>query len=237
MPPRRLAIGTTVADRTAEVLRQRILAQSPGFLPGQRLLPLSLATELGVSATPVQQALDRLAADGLVEVVPRRGTYVAQLSTDDLDDLSSVRAGLELLAFRRRAGQLSMDELGALEASLLDCEKAIAADDGAMYRAAEWQFHQLLVSVGHSPRLSALSQTLLSQAQIAEAYYPRRLDEMRESVAEHRRLLQVLGECDLSRSEAALVAHWERSGARVRRQFDGHLRTADRTGPLRSVDR
>src|ERR1700730_12806257 len=107
MPPRRLAISTTVAHRTAEVLRQRILAQSPGFLPGQRLLPLRLATELGVSATPVQQALDHLAADGVVEWVPRRGTYVAQLSTQDLDDLASVRAGLELLACRFRAGHLS----------------------------------------------------------------------------------------------------------------------------------
>jgi DNA-binding GntR family transcriptional regulator len=225
MPPRRLAISTTVAARTTEVLRQRILAQVPGFLPGQRLLPLSLATELEVSATPVQQALDRLAADGLVDVVPRRGTYVAQLSTHDLDDLTSVRAGLELLAFRFRAGQLSSEELGALEACLVDCEQAISVEDGAMYRAAEWQFHQLLVAVGHSPRLSALSQTLLSQAQIAEAYYLRSLDQMRESVAEHRRLVQVLGECDLSRSEAALAAHWERSRARVGGQFDGHLRT------------
>ncbi len=73
MPPRSLAISTTVADRTAEVFRQRILAQAPGFLPGQKLLPLSLATELGISATPVQQAIDRLAADGLVDVVPAAG--------------------------------------------------------------------------------------------------------------------------------------------------------------------
>src|SRR5450432_2932332 len=111
MPEERLAISTTVADRTAEVLRQRILAQTPGFLPGQRLFPVTLADELGVSATPVLQALDRLAANGLVDVIPRRGTYVAQLSMHDLDDLQSVRAGLELLAFRFRSGSLSVEEL------------------------------------------------------------------------------------------------------------------------------
>jgi DNA-binding GntR family transcriptional regulator len=225
MPKERLEISTTVADRTAEVIRERILAQAPGFLPGQRLFPLSLGDELGVSATPVHQALDRLAAEGLVDVVPRRGTYVAQLSTEDLDDLLSVRAGLELLAFRFRAGHLSAEELATLESSLDRCEQAITVDDSAMYRAAEWQFHQLLVAVGHSPRLLALSQSLLKQAQISEAYYPRQTDEMRESVAEHRRLMEVLSKGDLSHSEAALVAHWERSAARVRRQFGDHLRT------------
>jgi DNA-binding GntR family transcriptional regulator len=228
----RLAINTTVADRIAEVLRQRIRAQTPGFLPGQRLFPLSLAVELGVSATPVHHALERLAADGLVEILPRHGTYVAQLSTQDMDDLWAVRAGLELLAFRFRAGRLLPEELAAMASALDRCEQAIAAEDNATYRAAEWQFHQLLVAVGRSPRLLALSETLSKQAQISEAYFPRQTDEMRESVAEHRRLLGVLSQGDLSRSEAALVAHWEHTGARVRSQFGDHLRT-DGAGPGR----
>jgi DNA-binding GntR family transcriptional regulator len=224
MPDESLAISTTVADRTAQVLRQRILAQAPGFRPGQRLFPLALADELGVSATPVHQALNRLASNGLVEVIPRHGTYVAQLSTNDLDDLHSVRAGLELLAVRFRSGRLSAEELGALESSLQRCEQAISVDDSAAYRAADLEFHQLLVGVGRSPRLLALSQTLLAQAQISEAYHPRGTDELCESVAEHRRLLEVLRQGDLARSEAALIAHWERSAARVRREFGDQLR-------------
>ena len=220
-----LAISTTVAERTEEVLRKRILALASGFLPGDRLFPVSLAEELGVSATPVREALERLAADGLVEVLPRRGTYVAQLSTEDLDDLVSVRAGLEMLAFRLRAAPLSADELAALDSSLNSCERAIAAEDNTMYRAAEAQFHRQLVAVGRSPRLLALYETLLNQVQIAEVYCPRQAEDMRESVAEHRRLLQVLSQGDLSRSEQSLVAHWEQSRDRVRRRFGDRLRT------------
>jgi DNA-binding GntR family transcriptional regulator len=225
MPEVRSPLNTTVADRTVDMLRQRILAQTPGYLPGERLLPLVLANELGVSATPVHQALERLAAEGLVESVPRRGTYVTQLSTDDVDDLASVRAGLELLAFRFRAGRLSADELAQLEATLDRCEQAVAADDHDSYRINEFQFHRLLVAVGRSRRLLALYESVLNQTRILAVYLPRLAKDMRDSVAEHRRLLEVLKLGELSRSEEALVAHWGRSGERIRRQFGDHLRT------------
>ena len=220
-----LAITTTVAARTAVVLRQRILALQPGFRPGDRLLPLALADELGVSATPVREALERLAAEGLVESIARRGTYVAQLSTDDLDDLATVRGGLELLAFRFRGGELSTGELAALAECLDGCERGTAANDNELYRTNEAQFHRLLVAVGRSRRLLALCELLLKHAQIAEVYYPRLPEDMRASVAEHRRLLGVLSQCNLVRSEAELVGHWNHTRARVRQQFGDLLRT------------
>jgi DNA-binding GntR family transcriptional regulator len=226
-----LALTTTVADRTAEVLRQRILALTPGFRPGDRLWPVGLAADLGVSATPVREALERLAADGLVEVVPRRGTYVARLSTDDLDDLASVRAGLETLAFRFRGGKLSAEELAALGECLDSCEQAIATDNNANYRASEAQFHRLLVAAGRSPRLLALCEMLLNQAQIAELYYAWQPDDMRASLAEHRRLLGALSQGDLTRSEAELAEHWRHSRARVREQFGDFLRNDHQSAP------
>src|SRR5829696_3252000 len=113
-PPGGTAILDQLSSRTYETIRDRILQ---GELPaGKRLTVRELAESLGVSVTPVRDAFNRLAADGLVAVSPRRGTYVASLTTRDVRELYDLRIMLEPAAAEIAALSFSEDEVAALRA-------------------------------------------------------------------------------------------------------------------------
>lgn len=216
-------IKQTIAERTSEVIRRRILTLTPGYQPGDRLYPLKLAEDLGVSSTPVREALRLLVSERLVEFSPRRGMTVVQLSADDLDDLVAVRAGLEAMAIRFKGGRITAEEGILLERCLDECEQAIDQSDIAMWRRKDSEFHQLLVAMSKSPRLVSLYESLLYQADIMVVYNPRHADTLREALAEHRELIRQLTKGDASRSEEALRKHWERSRERLHRKYDDFI--------------
>lgn len=226
-----LKIRTTLAERTAEVIRRRILTLQPGYQPGDRLYPSKLAENLGVSVTPVREALALLAAEGLVEPSPWRGVNVVKLSLTDLDDLISVRAGFEMLAIRMSGSRFTADETASLEKCLDACEKAIADNDIATYFEWDREFHRLLVAGSRSRRLAGLYQTVLNQARILEIYNPRFSETVRESLAEDRQLLHELKRGDPERAEEAVMAHWQRSRVRLRRKIGDFIQADDRDQP------
>ena len=212
-------IGRTLAERIAEVLRDRILSLAAGHRPGDRLYPNRLAEGLRVSVTPVREALKLLAAQGLVELSPRRGVSVARLSAADLDELIAVLSGLEVLAIRLSGGVLGADSLERLRRSLAICERTIEREDIAAYRAGDDEFHRQLVASSGSRRLAGLYDSLLRQAQIVEVQNPRYLDAMRESLEDHLGLVGELARGDLASSEKAIELHWQRSHERLRRKY------------------
>jgi DNA-binding GntR family transcriptional regulator len=211
--------GRTLAERTADVLRDRILTLASDDQPGDRLYPGRLAEDLRVSVTPVREALKTLANQGLVEFSPRRGASVARLSADDLDDLVAVLSGLEGLAIRLNGGRVVPAHLDRLHQCLAACARAIAARDIAAYRAGDDEFHRLLVASSGSPRLAALYDSLLRQAQIVEVQNPRYLEATRESLEDHLGLVDELARGELASSEKAIELHWQRSRGRLRRKY------------------
>jgi DNA-binding GntR family transcriptional regulator len=216
--------GQTLAERTADEIRRRILALAPGFRPGERLFPLKLAEDLGVSSTPIREALGVLAAEKLVEMSPRRGASVVRFSAAEIDDLVAVRCGLEVLAIRFNGGRIQPDEARALSTCLDECERAIEENDIPTWREKDGEFHRLLVSSSRSPRLVELYETLRNQAEIMLVHNPRHAETLRESLAEHRELVRQLAQGDARRSEAALLDHWERSKARLHLKYDEYIR-------------
>ncbi len=216
-------IGITLAERTADVIGKRILARTPGYGPGARLYPKVLAEDLGVSNTPVRQALQLLAADGLVILAPRRGVRVVSLTFEEIHDFVSVRAGLEAVALHFRGGRFSLQEIAGLHEYLDVCEKAIGDEDLAAYRANDDMFHSMIVINSHSPRLLSLYETMLKQTHLLQLYYSHQWDTMRIALAEHRALAQQFGEGDPARSEEAIWAHWERTKARLNRVPDAFV--------------
>jgi DNA-binding GntR family transcriptional regulator len=219
MKSHELGIRTTLAERTADVIRQRILTLAPGFQPGDRLYPGKLAEDLDVSVTPIREALKLLAVEGLVEFSPRRGASVSRYSAAELRDIVAVQAGLETLAVRFSDGKFTRAELAELRKRLDLCERAISRNDVATYRANDDEFHRLLVAGSRSPRLIGLYAILQKQALIIEVQNPRYPEAMRESLAEHRELVDHLERGDVARTEQALAAHWENSRARLCRKY------------------
>lgn len=220
----RTDLRQTLAAGTADVIRQRILNLDDGYRPGDRLYPIKLAEELGVSVTPVREALKLLASDGLVEFSPRRGACVTQLSDEDLDDLVAVLECLEVLAVRFNGGKWTEEELARLNESLERCEEAIAAGDTSAYRKHDVEFHHRLVAGGHSPRLLSLYAMTIGQAQVVEIQSPRYPSAMHEALNEHRALVRQLARGDAKRSEQAVSTHWAHSRTRLRRKYGEFIR-------------
>src|SRR5690242_14145878 len=96
-------------DEVHQCLRDAILTRQ--FSPGQRLDMDSIARQLGVSLTPVRGAISLLAADGLVDVQPRSGTYVATVSAKDVEETMDIRCALECLAAEKAVARLTKDDL------------------------------------------------------------------------------------------------------------------------------
>ena len=100
-----------------ETLRDAIITQV--LKPGERLMEIQLADEMGVSRTPVREAIRKLELEGLVVMVPRKGAYVAGVSMKDIHEVYEVRSALEMLAVTLAAERITEEELDALERQVL----------------------------------------------------------------------------------------------------------------------
>ena len=217
-------IRTTLAERTAEVIRQRILTLAPGFQPGDRLYPGKLADDLDVSVTPIREALKLLAAEGLVDISPRRGASVSRYSAAELRDIIAVQAGLETLAIQFNGGKYTRAEIAELRKRLDVCERAIKRNDVALYRANDDEFHHLLVVGSRSPRLIGLYESLQTHARIIEVQNPHYPEAMRESLDDHRDLVAQIEGGDAATIIQAISEHWDKSRARLCRKYSEFAR-------------
>lgn len=225
-------IGETIAARTASAIRTRILGLTPGYAPGDRLFPDVLAQSLGVSITPVREALRLLSGEGLVDLLPRRGVRVATMTLEEIRDLTQVRGGIELLAVRLRGERYSPAETAELAACLDACEAGIVEQDVRKYRWFDTQFHRLVVVGGHSPTLESVYEQLHRRAQILELYFTDTWDLYQASLREHREITALLAAGQSEAIEAAVWDHWKRSRSRIAERFARFTAAGDGQGPL-----
>lgn len=144
----------TLAD---QVYSQLLDAISRGTLaPGQKLVIDTLARDLGVSITPVREALMRLAREGLITETPFSATRVSELSPATLRELFSIRGVLEGYAVRLAAERLSDSDFAALRRTLLSLESAVEGGDSAAFRSLNTEFHQRILARAPGEHLAAL---------------------------------------------------------------------------------
>lgn len=218
----------TLRSRIAAIIRQDIIDMTPGYEPGSRLNPRELAKQFGVSETPLKLALQELASLGLVEVLPRRGTYVSRLSQRDVDELLDVRSGLEVMALRLTGGRIPPFILAEMQENVAACEEALRGGNVDEYRRRDARFHVCIVEASGNRRLMQVYESLTHSVQILSVYNPRHASDQLASQQEHRALVEVFQEGDLARSEAALIQHWEGSKQRLTRAFKPYLTVDDR---------
>ncbi|MBE2278655.1 MAG: GntR family transcriptional regulator [Rhodobacteraceae bacterium] len=137
--------GPSLTDRAAREIRDRIVGG--GFRAGESLSEITLAQALGISKTPVREALMVLKRQGLVEVHPQRGSFVFDMDADQVRALSDLREVLELAALRR-VMDANRDALAMEWARLTaDMGAALAAGDTVLYRRLDGVFHQVLIEL------------------------------------------------------------------------------------------
>ena len=162
--------------------------------PGERLMEISLAEELGVSRTPVREAIRKLELEGLVLMIPRKGAYVARISMKDIADVFEIRATLEGLAAELAAQRIADDELDELERLLVQIAECAAKDDVESCIELDTKFHEVLFRSSRNDRLLPLLSNLREQIQrirMTSLHHPGRL---KLALEEHKRIVDAISQ-------------------------------------------
>jgi DNA-binding GntR family transcriptional regulator len=146
---------TSVEEAVYEVLRDEILDLH--LAPGDRLRLRDLAARYGASPTPVRQALRRLESEGLVESSPRRGSQVAPLSIEELEEIQAIRLGVESVLARFGAPLCTPDVVAEMETAREHMERMYLEGDLRGYIRSFWQFRNPCYQQADRPRLLALA--------------------------------------------------------------------------------
>ena len=202
----------TVVDRVYGEVRRRIVEGELGR--GAKLRQEALADALGVSRTPLREALRRLAAEGLVEFHPNRGATVATLTAEDVRSAYEARLAFEPGAARLAAMRRPTSELAALRAAIAD-QRASSSTRGAY--AASRAFHLALVRASRNDYLIRLAEALWVPG-LAQAIYELQAEEpdrLTTDVGEHERIAAAVEGGDPSLAEALMRRHIESALSRL----------------------
>ena len=191
--------------QAVEMLRASIVAGE--LEPGEIYSAPALAERLGVSATPVREAMLDLANDGLVEPVRNRGFRVVVVDEDALDEISELRQMLEVPAMTKVAALAGDDELAALFAKVDRIEAAAVRSDAAEFLFADRDFHLSLLSLGGNTRLVRLVGQLRNQTRLAGIKVLAESGQLMASALEHRPILEALCRRDAERAQDLMRAH------------------------------
>jgi DNA-binding GntR family transcriptional regulator len=177
--------------------------------PGERLMENQLAEELRVSRTPVREAIRKLEQEGFVVMVPRRGTYVADISVRDINEVFEIRTALEALAASLAAERITDSDLEKLEELLVEIGGFIKQGDTDKLIEADSQFHDILYNSTNNKTLATIIGNLREKITVfrAIAYaYPGRA---KRSFEEHRLLVNALARRDSESAQQVARKHME----------------------------
>jgi len=198
-----------ITDEVYASLRAAILGRD--FAPGQRIDVDALQRQLGVSRTPLKDALNRLAMEGLVRVVPRQGTFVAELGAEEIAEVCDVRCVLELYAVEQGIMRMTPEQLTRLRAHFEALRETRTPDGGCSDHLAfvchDHDFHRVIVEASGNQKLRELYETLNVHIQMARVYYldaDKRIDQVCQ---EHERILAAYEARDLAAAKEAVATH------------------------------
>ncbi len=194
---------TTRVEIAYGELKKRIMDNM--YPPNRRYLESELADELGMSRTPVREALIRLEKDGLIELTPRHGMRVMPLSADDMREINEALTCLETAAAEMFARQRpTAEDLKPLEQAVVDMEAALERLDLEAWANADERFHRYLLEKCGNRRIAEMAFGVWDIVHRARMLAVRLLPAPVKSTKEHRELLEALRKCD---PQAARTVH------------------------------
>lgn len=188
-----------------ETLRAAIIG---GVLnPGERLMEIQLAEELGVSRTPVREAVRTLEQEGFVEMFPRRGTYVANISIKDVIDVYEIRIALDVLAAGLAAERITDGELVKLKEHLVKIREAVKNCEMEKLGEYDWEFHEVLYRASRNDRLFGIINNLreqITRLRVTSMNYPGRIVA---TLNEHELLVESIAKRDVELAKKRAYEH------------------------------
>ncbi len=210
---------TSLVDQAYSVIRRRVLDNV--FPPGYRALESELAEALGISRTPLREALIRLQKEGLVEVVPRHGMRVLPVSPADMAEIYVVLAALESAAVELVATRRPPErDLKPLLQATRDMDRALKADDLDAWAAADEQFHRTLMDLAGNRMLKETVENFWDRAHRARLVTLRLRPKPADSTREHAQLVDRLRAGDAAGAIAVNRAHRARASRELLALFE-----------------
>jgi DNA-binding GntR family transcriptional regulator len=211
-----VTIGTShrpLRDVVCEELRRLVITGE--LAPGARLVEDRLALQLGVSRNPVREALQTLAREGFVEILPRRGAVVARVSAEQAEELFDVRLALEPLAARLAARRADPRAVARLRDALGRATQATEQGQLDVLAACNTEFHSLVVEAGGNAYLRMLVEPMARRVQWV--FRVGAADRAPHSWLEHESLLHAIAAGDEEHAAALAAAHVAAARASYRR--------------------
>lgn len=177
-------------DVVFHTLRQAIITGE--FAPGERLMEIALADRLGVSRTPVREAIRKLELEGLVVMIPRRGAEVARITEEGLRNVLEVRCALEELAVTLACRRIDEEGKAKLKACHLQFVDAVEKGDTLEIADQDEAFHECIFEQSRNGRLLQIIHNLKEQMYRYRMEYVKDISYHEELVEEHERLMQAI---------------------------------------------
>lgn len=192
-------------DVVFNTLRQAILTGE--LKPGERLMEIHLANRLGVSRTPIREAIRKLELEGLVTMVPRRGAEVAQITEKSMNDVLEVRRALDALCVELACDRISDRELEQLKQACEGFEQAIKTQDAKQIAQADVALHDIIVQATGNQRLVQLINNLSEQMYRYRFEYIKDFSQHEKLVEEHRIIYESIVKKDKKTASMAAKLH------------------------------
>lgn len=202
-----------VSEHTYQIIRDKIASKE--LPPGARLDLCEMEYQLGISRTPLREALTRLEVEGLVHIASRSGTYVTDPSPEEIGESFGVRSALEVYATKLATRLATDSDLMGLRALVTELGELTRCQDRmsiyARYLAVDHEFHRRLVALAGNQRLRAALERENLHAQMARVRYRRPERELDVAQVEHERIMTALEARDAATASAEMEAHLERA--------------------------
>ncbi len=177
-------------DVVFNTLREAILKGE--LKPGERLMELQLAAKLGVSRTPIREAIRMLELEGLAVTIPRKGAEVARMTEKDMEDVLQIRRALDELAVKLACDKLTEQQLRVLKGAAKKFEESTLTKDVKQVAQADVAFHDVIYKAADNPKLMNLLNNLREQMYRYRVEYLKDESTYPALIAEHQEIYEGL---------------------------------------------
>lgn len=192
-------------DVVFNTLRQSILKGT--LKPGQRLMEIHLAKQLGVSRTPVREAIRKLELEGLVVTLPRKGAEVAQITEKDLKDVVEVRCALETLAVELACRRITTAQIVQLKETVKEFEHVMKNGDVTVLAEIDEKFHDIIFAATENQRLMQMINNLREQMYRYRLEHLKDVKEHELLIKEHELIISALQKKDIQKAKETMIHH------------------------------
>ena len=192
-------------DVVFNTLRQAILKGE--LKPGERLMEIALAERLGVSRTPIREAMRKLEQEGLVVMIPRRGAQVANITEKDLNDVLEVRIALENVAIEKACARMSEEEMSRLWLAAKEFEHTITEGNLVKLAEADVAFHEIIYQASDNKRLIQVLNNMREQIYRYRVEYLKREEAYPQLIAEHAAIIEYISKGEKKAATDVMCKH------------------------------